>query len=71
MTASPEYLKLLTERRPEAMVLLGYYAVVLHHRRRSWVIGDAGRLLITSLSSNLGQHWSSLLEWPKQQISAE
>ena len=71
MTASPEYLKLLTEQRPEALVLLAYYAVVLHHRRRSWVIGDAGRLLITSLSFNLGRHWQPLLEWPRQLILAE
>lgn len=71
MTTSPEYLGLLTERRLEALNLLAYYAVVLHHRRRSWVIRDAGRLLLTSVSSHLGRHWQPLLEWPRQQILAE
>ena len=68
MTSSHDYLRLLTEQRPEALILLAYYAVILHRRRRSWIIGDAGRLLITAISSHLGRHWQPLLEWPRQQV---
>jgi hypothetical protein len=41
VTSSTEYTKLLDEQRPEALMLLSYYTVVLHRRRKSWIVGDA------------------------------
>lgn len=62
------YVGLLNERRPEAMVILGYYAVLLHYDRGSWAIGDTGAYLIRSLVSHLGDYWTRWLEWPRQVI---
>lgn len=68
MTSSSEYLDLLDERRPEALILLAYYAVVLHRRRGSWVIGDAGEYVLGSIASYLGPRWDSWLTWPNNEI---
>jgi len=62
------YVELLSARRPEALVILSYYAVNLHYRRKFWAINDAGSFLIQGISSHLGKHWEQWLAWPKQVI---
>ncbi|RMZ77569.1 hypothetical protein DV737_g4252, partial [Chaetothyriales sp. CBS 132003] len=37
VTASSQYTELVDQRRPEALILLAYYALLLHRRRQSWV----------------------------------
>lgn len=68
MRASSEFLRFLDERRPESLLILAYYSVVLHHRRRSWVIGHAGRYLLLSITKQLGRWWEPCLEWPTREI---
>ena len=64
-----EFVELLSARRPEALVILSYYAVVLHHRRKFWAINDAGEYLIPGIGSHLGRHWDQWLAWPRQVIA--
>jgi len=64
-----EYVELLSARRPEALVILSYYAVNLHYRKGFWAINDAGRFLIEGISSHLGRHWDQWLAWPRQVAS--
>lgn len=71
ITATPHFLQLLREQRPESLVLLAYYAVILHHRRSCWIIGDAGKYLLNRTVCHLGRHWEPWLSWPKSQILAE
>lgn len=71
MKASSEFLRLLDERRPEPLVILAYYAVLLHSRRKSWVVSDAGRKLFVSISEHLGRWWEPWMEWPRQEILGE
>lgn len=59
-----EYVELLEQRRPEALIILAYYAVVLHQRRRFWAINDAGQFLIKGISAHLGKHWDQWLAMP-------
>ncbi|KAJ0122273.1 hypothetical protein J7T55_002785 [Diaporthe amygdali] len=62
------FTKLLMERRPEALIILCHYAVLLHWRRRIWLVGDAGRLLIEEMTRFLGTYWKEYLEWPNQML---
>lgn len=59
-----EYLHLLRQRQPEALVILAFFAVLLHWNRRFWVIGDGGQFLIRSIADDLGQYWAKWLQWP-------
>ena len=64
-----DYILLVQQRRPEAMVILAYYAVLLHYGRDYWAIGDSGKFLIQSISSHLGDYWSDWLRWPNQVVN--
>lgn len=66
-----EYLDHLSHGRPEALVILAHYAVLLHHHRQFWVFGDGGRWLIERISDQLGLDWESWLAWPKMAINTD
>lgn len=59
-----EYIHLLKQRHPEALVVLAFFAVLLHWNRTAWVIGDGGQYLIQSITHHLGSHWAEWLRWP-------
>ncbi|KAM0193078.1 hypothetical protein ACHAPI_007799 [Fusarium lateritium] len=59
-----EYLLLLRQRQPEALVILAFFGVLLHWNRKFWVIGDGGQLLIQAIADSLGRHWAEWLQWP-------
>ncbi|UNI17098.1 hypothetical protein JDV02_003474 [Purpureocillium takamizusanense] len=58
------YVELLKSFQPEALVILAYFAVLLHYGAEHWFIGDLGVRLISLISENLGPHWREWLEWP-------
>ncbi|KAJ4859745.1 hypothetical protein T069G_04733 [Trichoderma breve] len=43
-----DYLQMLKQRRPEALVVLAHWAVLLYRDREFWVFGDTGRFMIES-----------------------
>ncbi|KAF2114334.1 hypothetical protein BDV96DRAFT_94922 [Lophiotrema nucula] len=68
MLAAPEFTVLLATKRPEALVVLAYYAVLLHHGRSMWQVGDAGPYILGLVSESLGSEWQSWLEYPRSMI---
>ncbi|KAF4487961.1 Upc2 [Fusarium agapanthi] len=63
-----EYLELLKKRQPEALVILAFFAVLLHWNKSTWIIGDGGQYLIQSITSHLGLHWAEWLQWPNSML---
>lgn len=63
-----EYILLLQQRRPEALIILAYYGVALHSYRKAWSIGDSGRTLIKAVSAQVGNYWSRWLQWPLEMV---
>lgn len=61
-----EYIVLLNQRRPEALIILSYYGVILHFNREAWIIGDTGARLVRAINSQLGSFWERWLAWPLQ-----
>ncbi|KAI1329074.1 hypothetical protein F5Y16DRAFT_367348 [Xylariaceae sp. FL0255] len=61
-----DFVDLIGQRRPEALIILAHYAVLLHHARGFWAVGSAGRFLIQSITSYLGEYWFKWLEWPNE-----
>ncbi|KAI1128028.1 hypothetical protein F5Y10DRAFT_241658 [Nemania abortiva] len=64
-----EFLDLLRQRRPEALVILAHYAVLMHLARDFWIFGSGGQLLICSISSYLGTFWAQWLAWPNEEVN--
>jgi hypothetical protein len=65
---SQGYITLFRQRQPEALIVLAYYAVLLHYARDYWAVGNSGSFLIHSISSHLGDYWADWLAWPKQEL---
>ncbi|KAK0724868.1 hypothetical protein B0H67DRAFT_598333 [Lasiosphaeris hirsuta] len=65
---SAEYVSLLSQKRPEALVVLAYYSVLLHRARDHWLVGGAGRFLIQAIGEHLGSSWADWLAWPNRNI---
>ncbi|KAJ5353454.1 hypothetical protein N7541_006018 [Penicillium brevicompactum] len=58
------FLELLEARRPFALVILAHYAVVLHHLRDSWWMGDWGAQVLSRIGDSLEPEWRALVGWP-------
>ncbi|KAI2465972.1 hypothetical protein F4781DRAFT_445573 [Annulohypoxylon bovei var. microspora] len=63
-----KYLELLQSRQPEALVIMAYWAVLLHRGRNYWVFGQGGWLLIEAIFGFLGPSWDEWLAWPRQSL---
>ncbi len=64
----PELTDLLIQRSPEALVVLAFYALLLHHERERWQVRDAGGYLLHAVSRSLGPGWGQWLARPTEKI---
>lgn len=62
---SLEYTELLVERKPEALVVMAYFSILLYDRREFWAMGDSGRLLLSAIVNYLGDDWAEWLAPPR------
>ncbi|KAI0863838.1 hypothetical protein F4860DRAFT_501783 [Xylaria cubensis] len=61
-----DFVKLVEQRRPEALIITAYYGVLIHNARDFWVFGDAGAFIIRSITRYLGSCWDEWLAWPNE-----
>jgi hypothetical protein len=66
-----EFAGLVKQLRPEALVTLAYYAVILNRVRDFWVFGDVGQFMMHSIVAHLGSQWEGWLAWPKELLRRE
>ena len=64
-----EFYQATEERRPEALIILAYYAALLHTRRWHWAVGDAGSVLVKAINDHLGRYWETYMSWPLKVMS--
>jgi hypothetical protein len=69
MLVPPEITGLITAKRPEVLVLLAYYALLLHYGRNMWQVGDAGVYMLGIIADYLGPKWNYWLEYPRERIA--
>lgn len=63
-----EYLELLDERRPEALIILAHYGAVLVAYRNSWMVGSRGSRLINAIDAYLGTYWEKWMRYPNDRV---
>lgn len=71
LLAPAEFTVLLVARRPEVLVLLGYYALLLHYGRSMWQVGDAGAYILGIIVEYLGPEWDYWLEYPREMVAKD
>ncbi|CEL08675.1 hypothetical protein ASPCAL11820 [Aspergillus calidoustus] len=64
----PEFIAMLTIKQPFALVVLAYYALLLHHGRHMWQVGGAGEYLFGMIEGYLGSPFVDWLEYPRAAI---
>ena len=67
----PAYTELLVQRKPEALVILGHFAIILHKLRACWMVGDAGQQLLLLVEAHLEETWHATLSWPKSFVKSD
>ncbi|KAI1372819.1 hypothetical protein F4677DRAFT_242158 [Hypoxylon crocopeplum] len=68
---SSSFVKLVDQRRPEALIIIAYYAVLIHDARDYWAFGDAGQYIIRTITSLLGSYWAKWLAWPNEVLDRQ
>ncbi|OJD33967.1 c6 transcription protein [Diplodia corticola] len=65
---SDEYLGLLTQFRPHALLIFGYYSALLHRLDSLWWVKGWGTHLISLIYGQLDPYYRALLRWPIEEI---
>ncbi|KAF4445880.1 sterol uptake control protein 2 [Fusarium austroafricanum] len=68
---SDEFVQPLRKHRPEALLVLAYYGVLLHRCRHTWLFGDSGAFLIHLIADHLGSYWKEALRWPLEELEID
>ncbi|KAL2833874.1 hypothetical protein BDW59DRAFT_138239 [Aspergillus cavernicola] len=62
----PEFTDLLAAKRPEGLIILAYYALLLHQGRHIWQVGGAGRYVLGMIEEDLDPGWDRWLQYPRE-----
>lgn len=68
---SAEYLGLLKQRDPVALVLLAHYCILLKPLESSWYMNGFTKRLLSRIVNQLDQTWHQWLEWPLEEIGLQ
>ena len=63
---SSDFRLLLAARKPQALIILAHYAVLLHRMRHLWHFGSGGRYLIETISETLDPMWHCWMRFPQE-----
>ncbi|KAI1743868.1 hypothetical protein F4680DRAFT_323173 [Xylaria scruposa] len=66
----PDFIVLLEQRQPESLILIAYYALLIHDTRDYWAYSDAGAFIIRSVTKFLGRYWAEWLAWPNEVLDS-
>jgi hypothetical protein len=66
-----DFMKCLTEAKPEALVLLAYECVLLRREPPCWYMVGHASLLMSTIKDNLDAKWSSYIEWPANVVGGD
>ncbi|KAL4794963.1 hypothetical protein BDV19DRAFT_363830 [Aspergillus venezuelensis] len=73
------FIETLEMRRPEGLVILAHYAVLLHFYRESWIFGGSGEWIIEQVERRLigdsngfgREEWEEWLRWPRGVLAGD
>jgi hypothetical protein len=63
------YMELLAARNQMALVILAYYAIILHRQRNWWGVNDAGVQVLKEVKECLNGDFAALVKWPEQWLA--
>jgi hypothetical protein len=64
----PVFKDMLVERRPIALIILAYWAVLTSINPRPWHLKGLAEVLIARIETILGDEWAEFIRWPKDRV---
>lgn len=65
---SEDFIKLLSRREPEGLILLAHQCVLLKRDEDCWFMKGHASRLISTIKDSMGKQWLPWLDWPIQRI---
>jgi hypothetical protein len=66
----PRFVDLLSEKQPEALVILAHYCVLISWAQDSdWFISGWGRYMLETIRESVPESWHEHLKWPDEMIA--
>lgn len=59
---------LVKDQKPEALILLAHYSLLLNKVNQFWYIKGMSRRLLKTIHNKLGKEWESWIAWPLQHL---
>lgn len=66
----PKFVDLLSEKQPEALVILAHYCVLIQwsETQDNWFVDGWGRYMFETIRDSVPESWSEHLKWPGEMI---
>jgi len=70
---SPKFIELLSEKKPEALVILAHYCVLIHwgEKNDTWFLNGWARNMLDTIKGSVPESWHEHLVWPDSTIPYE
>ena len=62
------FLVMVKELKPEALILLAHYSLLLNSVDQVWFMHGMSRRLLQTIHSRIGKEWESWIAWPLQTL---
>lgn len=66
-----DFIGKLNERRPEALIILAHYCVILHHLDDYWWMRGWAAHIVENIERELDDDWLFWIQWPRNVITVE
>lgn len=66
----PTFVASLQALKPEALVVLAFYCVVLHHLDEYWWMEGRGRYILNTICLSLDKEWLDWVRWPRAVVES-
>ncbi|UPK92901.1 hypothetical protein LCI18_003836 [Fusarium solani-melongenae] len=66
-----EYIELLQQRQPPALLIFAYLGVLFHALNDYWFVDGWGRNMVEVADELLGEYWSRWMAWPKSVVGID
>ena len=66
----PKFVDLLSEKQPEALVILAHYCVLIQwsETMHNWFVDGWGQYMLETIKESVPESWAEHLKWPEEMI---
>ena len=67
---SERYLELLGEQKPQALIILAHFSILIHWSEHDWFFRGWAPDLLRNIRATIGEEWHEYLKWPEEVTNA-